>query len=477
MTLSSSSSDSDSIRDLQIKAQKAFSAGDYVSALRLFVEWSNSTPENHKARERIAETLHCLGRTDQAIAVYKKVAEDYMAAGGLIKSIAIHKTILSLDPEDEEIKEHLLKIFGSKVPEELASVVRKPAAKPGKAPPPQPPTEGKKKVSEEVSAEDLGLDSLGDLEKPKGPPSMPPPVAEKMDELNTVFSEILGEDTELVDFGRENASSNPQDMFQRTPLFSDLQPDELAILIDRLNLKNYQGGETICEEGDTSHIMWMIVQGQVDIQTHKSDGSSLHLATLGEGDFFGEGGFVTHSPRSASAIAKGDLAALEITKKDFDSAIEAHPRMKEVLETFYHNRMADRVMAQSVLFGILPSFRRAELMQSFDVKSFKGGEIILKEGDTEGNFFLIKTGQVEIVVDQNSQEKILETLGPADFFGEVNILADSPVPFRARAKGDTELLGLRKIEVEGIMQMFPEAETILKERAQKRSKKIKKLTK
>ena len=71
-------------------------------------------------------------------------------------------------------------------------------------------------------------------------------------------------------------------------------------------------GETIFKEGDTAKELYVIQKGQVEIQL----GNRL-LATLEANDIFGEMALVDPAPRSATAIAKTDVALVTISKKDF----------------------------------------------------------------------------------------------------------------------------------------------------------------
>jgi CRP-like cAMP-binding protein len=71
-------------------------------------------------------------------------------------------------------------------------------------------------------------------------------------------------------------------------------------------------GETIFKEGDTAKELYVIQSGEVEIQL----GNRL-LATLEANDIFGEMALVDPAPRSATAIAKTNVALVPISKKDF----------------------------------------------------------------------------------------------------------------------------------------------------------------
>jgi CRP/FNR family transcriptional regulator, cyclic AMP receptor protein len=79
-------------------------------------------------------------------------------------------------------------------------------------------------------------------------------------------------------------------------------------------------GETIFKEGEIAKELYVIQSGQVEIQL----GNRL-LATLETNDIFGEMALIDSGPRSASAIAKTDVALVPISKKDFLSLVSRAP--------------------------------------------------------------------------------------------------------------------------------------------------------
>src|SRR5215475_10424 len=78
-----------------------------------------------------------------------------------------------------------------------------------------------------------------------------------------------------------------------------------------------KAGETIFKEGEEAK---EIKAGKVEIQL----GNRL-LATLDANDIFGEMALIDASPRSATAIAKTDVALVPVSKKDFVALVSRAP--------------------------------------------------------------------------------------------------------------------------------------------------------
>jgi CRP-like cAMP-binding protein len=73
--------------------------------------------------------------------------------------------------------------------------------------------------------------------------------------------------------------------------------------------------------------MYLIVTGRVEIVQTEEEGSILHLATFGTGDFFGEQALLDESPRTATALAVEPCQAVGFFRPDLLALIESDPRL------------------------------------------------------------------------------------------------------------------------------------------------------
>ena len=90
--------------------------------------------------------------------------------------------------------------------------------------------------------------------------------------------------------------------------------------------KDYKDGDTIFEENSIGKEMYIILTGNAKV-IKKKDGAETTLATLEEGDFFGEMSLFDNSPRSATVKALGDVKLLEINQKNFLKKISRDPSL------------------------------------------------------------------------------------------------------------------------------------------------------
>src|SRR5438477_6387121 len=80
-----------------------------------------------------------------------------------------------------------------------------------------------------------------------------------------------------------------------------------------------------------------------------------------------------------------------------------------------------------------------QLFQRFG-REFPRGTILFKEGDPGKEMYVVQAGKVNITKRVRETEKILATLGPGEFFGEMSILNNKPRSAGAIIAEDAKLL-------------------------------------
>ncbi len=88
----------------------------------------------------------------------------------------------------------------------------------------------------------------------------------------------------------------------------------------------YSDGETICKEGEKGEGMYVIQSGKIQI-TKKSAEGDLTIATLEDGEIFGEMALFDRLPRSATATASGNTRVLSVDRKKLFSSISRDPTL------------------------------------------------------------------------------------------------------------------------------------------------------
>ena len=116
------------------------------------------------------------------------------------------------------------------------------------------------------------------------------------------------------------------ELLRGVDLFSALDDAHVDTLASMIIEKGFKKGEIILmEDDDTSQSLFIIAKGEVKVVLTAEDGREAILASLKEGDFFGEMSLLDGEPRSATVRAVEDSRLLTIRREDFLSALRKQP--------------------------------------------------------------------------------------------------------------------------------------------------------
>ncbi len=147
-------------------------------------------------------------------------------------------------------------------------------------------------------------------------------------------------------------------------LFAPLSGDETALLAQAAVRHVFAPGETVIRAGEPGSSMFVVHNGRVQVQVNEN-GRSRSIATLNEGDFFGEMALFTGEPRTANVVAVEETEVLEIGHAAMKRVFDANPDLVESLSFIMAERrqglasQADPSVATShTSAGILSSIKR-----------------------------------------------------------------------------------------------------------------------
>ena len=87
---------------------------------------------------------------------------------------------------------------------------------------------------------------------------------------------------------------------------------------------------------------------------------------------------------------------------------------------------------------------------------FAAGEVIVREGEVASRFYVITSGEVEVVQQVDGVERRLRTLGPGRHFGELALLQSSKRTASVRALTDTTVLAIARQDFTSLVGTMPE---------------------
>ena len=95
------------------------------------------------------------------------------------------------------------------------------------------------------------------------------------------------------------------------------------------------------------------------------------------------------------------------------------------------------------------------------LKKYPDGQTLFKVGERDFKFFVVKSGEVEIIDESGDTPKTVTVHRPGEFTGEVAQLTGSPAVVSAIARGDTEVYEMSAESVRQFLNTYPDLADII----------------
>lgn len=110
------------------------------------------------------------------------------------------------------------------------------------------------------------------------------------------------------------------------------------------------------------------------------------------------------------------------------------------------------------IFGLLDDEEREALAQMMDCRDFKEGEVIFHYGDTGGEIFILRNGNVELFIESTEGQKIVISENEkGDVIGELSFLDGGARTATAMVREDTQTLVMHRERLLEFIDKHPHA--------------------
>ncbi len=243
------------------------------------------------------------------------------------------------------------------------------------------------------------------------------------------------------------------------PFLSGVQEETLAAVARRLVPMEKKEGEFIVEAEQPPEGLFIVETGLVHLHSSEEGGD---FSELGTGETFGEMALLTGKPHAHSAQAATDVVLWTLPASEFDALSEERPDIRLVLSQAIREPLRAQDMSRAVerlstmpLFSDLSEETLWAVAQRLLLCHIPAGEQIFTKGDAGDAFYLIDTGQVEIVSGDRAGQTVLARLSADEFFGETALLTGKPRSTAARAATHTNLWVLYRSDFEDLINRHP----------------------
>lgn len=275
-----------------------------------------------------------------------------------------------------------------------------------------------------------------------------------------------------------NHAPTAEEALKAIPLFSLLEPKELADVAKLFRLVSLSAGQVLFRQNTPGDAMWVLGPGaEVEVSAAQpGTGREAVIATVRDGETLGEMAFIDEGVRSGTAVVKSPGPARQIRAIDFQGLRRGHhPGAFKVLRQLCKDlcrklrATSERIapsspvpVARTVLpsgthatlelldsipfFRQLPHVVRFALTRRIVVIDAPGVMPVFAEGEQGDSAYFIVSGEVTI----GRHGRTLSTLGPGSMFGMVSLLDGGTRSASCVTTGPARLLRLEKLEFDAL---------------------------
>ncbi|XP_063719299.1 cAMP-dependent protein kinase type I-alpha regulatory subunit-like [Symsagittifera roscoffensis] len=273
-----------------------------------------------------------------------------------------------------------------------------------------------------------------------------------------------------------------KDSLMKNVLFKYMDEKTREDIFDVIQPKDYQPAQDVIVQGDEGDYFYIIHKGTVDVYVNNNK-----VGSIPEGGSFGELALIYGTPRAATIRAAGEAPATTATIEQGTPAAEGEgggatseqpPESTGVVKTFRLDResyrmllmgntlkkrkMYEEFLKKVPLLESLDSWELLTLADSLESSHYKGGDVIMQQGEEGDCFYIIVQGEAKVYQKKEGQSEEVDvgTLSTSQYFGEIALILNKPRAATVKASSDS--LEVVKISKERFERVLGPCQDILK---------------
>lgn len=115
----------------------------------------------------------------------------------------------------------------------------------------------------------------------------------------------------------------------------------------------------------------------------------------------------------------------------------------------------------ALLFPVLSPGQIARIASHGVIRPITRGEVLIESGQTNVPFFVLKSGQIEVIRSSALDEILVAIVGPAQFTGDISMILGRPAQMRLRVRDSGEVVQLTRDQMHALIQTDAEISEVL----------------
>jgi len=136
------------------------------------------------------------------------------------------------------------------------------------------------------------------------------------------WDQMSGIEVDEIHTEEEDGGDDWMTKILQSKAFLQVPPGNIQAMFMRIQEMPVKAGDVIIKQGDDGDFYYMIQSGRCKVTRTSKTGSELTLATLKNGDAFGEEALLSDAKRNANIIMATDGTLMRLSKEDFNELLK-----------------------------------------------------------------------------------------------------------------------------------------------------------
>ncbi len=217
------------------------------------------------------------------------------------------------------------------------------------------------------------------------------------------------------------------------PLFENVNGLVLRELVLASELLTPTRSDVIFHKNDYTNSFISIIEGEVEVET--DDGKFI---ALGQGQFFGEMSLLSGRRRSATVRASANCVLLETPRREMIKLMNSYEQVRQVIDQHF--------IVRTLRADLVPDSPMGELeavAATAELKTFRAGDVLFREGDEADGLHLIRNGSVSVSRNIGGRDIVTTYVAAGNYVGEMGLVGETRRSATVTATVATESVFLR----------------------------------
>ncbi|EEB06206.1 cAMP-dependent protein kinase regulatory subunit Cgs1 [Schizosaccharomyces japonicus yFS275] len=206
-------------------------------------------------------------------------------------------------------------------------------------------------------------------------------------------------------------------------LFKNLDEEHYTEVLNQMTEKHVkEAGTPVIVQSDVGDYFYIVAKGEFNVYKREepnitpqevlATGYGPLVATIQPGEYFGELALMYNAPRAASVVSKTPDCVLW--------ALDRITFRRIVLENAYRQRkMYESLLEDVPILSKLSNYERQKIADALQTVVYPEGSIVVRQGDEGENFYLIESGEAEVIKEGQG---VIAILTKGEYFGELALI-------------------------------------------------------